>query len=45
MQSAAAPRHRADPPACLPLQQLDRAQIHHQLEQLVHAASEIGNSR
>ena len=24
-----------------PLQQLDRAQIHHQLEQLVHAASEI----
>lgn len=25
-----------------PLQQLDRGQIHHQLEQLVHAASEIG---
>jgi hypothetical protein len=24
-----------------PLQQVDRAQIHHQLEQLVHAASEI----
>jgi hypothetical protein len=27
-----------------PLQQIDRGQIHHQLEQLVHAASEIGAS-
>ena len=28
-----------------PLQQLDRAQIHHQLEQLVHAASEINKGQ
>jgi hypothetical protein len=28
-----------------PLQQLDRTQIHHQLEQLVHAASEINKGQ